>query len=415
MPDATEPRLVELCRRVVTMADAGEPFPDDAAVQAVLDDPAAANFPITAKDDPGVACSDWTEPAGGWPKREWLIEGWLPVGRLGMLSGRGGRGKSRLVLQLAAKMASKRGAASTGTPPEKRPEAAPECDHVLQNGASVEGKPGKGGHRHPFRLEPDHCGPVVFASWEDEPVEVGRRLAAMAQDDLVDVGGLEDRLLYLDLRGKGPVWAPAHEKHLLTEASLTKIGQRVRATAESIGARLLVLDSLAGAYASDENVRPLVRAFCASWDAWGTEHRCAVLLIAHPPKRPAGKSGSTIDEDTDDDFAGSTDWHNAVRFRWSLGNADTGCHRVQKNAKSSMGGQQVAALALACQKSSYGEKPDQTLFLAPADKGRIGWKAISGLRAAKRAIAQHRGWKLKNDTNQETGHAEEADWKPVRD
>ena len=42
---------------------------------------------------------------GPWPDREWLIEGWLPVGRLGMLSGRGGRGKSRLALQLVARMA----------------------------------------------------------------------------------------------------------------------------------------------------------------------------------------------------------------------------------------------------------------------------------------------------------------------
>ena len=42
---------------------------------------------------------------GPWPDREWLIPGWLPVGRLGMLSGRGGRGKSRLALQLVARMA----------------------------------------------------------------------------------------------------------------------------------------------------------------------------------------------------------------------------------------------------------------------------------------------------------------------
>ena len=34
---------------------------------------------------------DWNPPRG-WPQREWLIKGWLPVGRLGLLSGRGGRG-----------------------------------------------------------------------------------------------------------------------------------------------------------------------------------------------------------------------------------------------------------------------------------------------------------------------------------
>ncbi len=39
---------------------------------------------------------------------EWIIDGWLPAGRIGILSGQGGRGKSRLALQLAAAMASGR-------------------------------------------------------------------------------------------------------------------------------------------------------------------------------------------------------------------------------------------------------------------------------------------------------------------
>ena len=387
MPENREPRLLELCRRVVAMADEEElPFPDDAAVQAVLDDPAAARFPITPADDPGIAFCDWTSPAGGWPKRQWLIKGWLPVGRLGMLSGRGGRGKSRLVLQLAARMACK----------------DPKAGHVLRGGRQVEGLDSSDprlANRHPFSLDPEHCGPVVFASWEDEFEEVGRRLAAMAKDELVDVAGMKDRFLYLDLRGKGPVWAPGAEKHVSTVASLTKVGQRVRATAEDLGARLLVLDSLAGAYASDENIRPLVRAFCADWDAWGTDHRCAVLLISHPPKRPARSSGSTIDEDTDDDFAGSTDWHNAVRFRWSLGNADTGRYRVRKEGKRDAKGEKVAALALACQKASYSERPDQTLFLAPADQGKIGLKAIPALEAAERAMRNYRWYDLKGNAN----------------
>ena len=372
-----EPRLLELCRRVVARADDGEPFPDDARVRAILDDPGAAGTPFSPENDPGVACVDWT-PRGGWPKRKWLIEGWLPVGRLGMLSGRGGRGKSRLVLQLAARMAS--------TPPS--------LGHVLLNGDLVEGVSEDGPtNPRPFSLAAtEHCGPVVFASWEDEVDEVGRRLAAMEEDRLVDAGGLKGRLLYLDLRGRGPVWAPGAEKHVSTVARLTTVGERVRATAENLGARLLVLDSLAGAYASDENVRPLVRAFCADWDAWGTEHGCAVMLVAHPPKRPPRSSGSTIDDDTDDDFAGSTDWHNAVRWRWSLGSADTGRRRVRNGSGK---GERISALALACQKASYGERPSQLLFLAAAYNGKVGWKAISAAEAAERDIKGRPGWKLK--------------------
>ena len=282
-----------------------------------------------------------------------------------------GAGKSRLVLQLAARIAN-------------RP---PLAGHVLQDGHRIEED-----RRHPLVLDAQHCGPVLFASWEDERDEVGRRLAAMAEDDLVDVAGLKDRFMFLDLRGEGAVWAPGPEKHVSTVARLTLIGQRVRATAEELGARLLVLDSLAGAYASDENIRPLVRAFCSDWDAWGTEHRCAVLLIAHPPKRPARSSGSTIDKDTDDDFSGSTDWHNAVRWRWSLGNADTGYRLVPKNGKESSKG--VAALALACQKTSYCERPDQTLFLEPARKRAVGWKVVSAHDAAEREKRNWPDWKL---------------------
>ena len=264
---------------------------------------------------------DW-DPPGGWPERDWLIPGWLPVGRLGMLSGRGGRGKSRLVLQIAARIAN----------------SPPLAGHVLRGHEVEEGR------RHPLALDVQHCGPVLVGSWEDEREEVGRRLAAMAEDGLVDIAGLKDQLRFLDLRGEGAVWGPGIDKHVSSVAGLTAIGRRVRATAEDLGARLLVLDSLAGAYASDENIRSLVRGFCSDWDAWGTEHGCAVLLIAHPPKRPARSQGSTIDQDTDDDFAGSTDWHNAVRWRWSLGNAQTGYHGVHKTGKR----RSIAALALAC-------------------------------------------------------------------
>ncbi|MCY4507815.1 MAG: AAA family ATPase, partial [Acidobacteria bacterium] len=284
----------------------------------------------------------------------------------------------------------------------------PLVGHVLQAGDTVE----SAAKRQRFTLERTHCGRVVFASWEDEYQEVGRRLAAMAQDGLVNVKGLKDRLLYLDLRGMGAAWAPGSQKHVQTVAGLTKVGRRLRATVESLDARLLVLDSLAGAYASDENVRPLVRAFCSDWDAWGTKHRCAVLLIAHPPKRSARSTGSTSDEDTDDDFAGSTDWHNAVRWRWSLGNANTTYRRVQKGSKSDKaGGHAVSALALTCQKSSYGQRPDQTLFLGPADAGKIGFKVISPGDAARQSVRRLPGWKLKDEG---TGNAEEYDPDAIR-
>ena len=309
-----------------------------AALRAALRPP-----PFDPDADP-IACASW-KPTGGWPEREWLIPDWLPVGRLGMLSGRGGRGKSRLALQLSAHLAGKK------------------------SGPVLRGNPAA------LHIDPKHRGPVVYASWEDERDEVGRRLSAMEADKLIDVEPLENQLLYLDLRGAGPLWAPGTEKHVQTQAALTTVGVRVRATAELLQARLLVLDSLAGAYASDENVRSLVRAFCADWDAWATEHQCAVLLIAHPPKRPAGQRNTDV-TDTDDDFSGSTDWHNAVRWRWTLRQIATEMTDSNNNA--------VHALALSCVKSSYGPTPERPVFLAGSDH-RIGWQAQTAACAAEEA------------------------------
>ena len=46
----------------------------------------AAEAHAAAEPYPPINGDTWIGP---WPDREWLIEGWLPVGRVGMLSGRG--------------------------------------------------------------------------------------------------------------------------------------------------------------------------------------------------------------------------------------------------------------------------------------------------------------------------------------
>ena len=44
----------------------------------------AAEAHAAAEPYPPINGDTWIGP---WPDREWLIEGWLPVGRVGMLSG----------------------------------------------------------------------------------------------------------------------------------------------------------------------------------------------------------------------------------------------------------------------------------------------------------------------------------------
>ena len=226
--------------------------------------------------------------------RKWLVEDWLPAGRVTMLTGEGGAGKSRLALQLAA------GIASGGS--GRAWLQAPNGTLQLGNGVPEEGMP------------------VVFASWEDEPDEFYRRLHQISGNAApwVTPKRLEG-LTIANMMGEGPVWAPPQGSHISSMAELTRSGERIRRLCQKRNARLLIVDPLAAAYASQENSRGLVRAFVSHWDDWAQANNCTVLLLAHPPKSAAYS------------YAGSTDWLGAVRALWSLQRAD---QQGQQNANS---------------------------------------------------------------------------------
>ena len=237
------------------------------------------------------------------PMREWVIDRWLPAGRVCLFSGEGGKGKSRLMLQLAARIAA-------GPGPWLNTSDRPE---------------GGGG----VLFDNHQAAPAVYASWEDEHSEVARRLAAAGM-----TGEVGDRLHFLDLAGAGPLWAPpaGSIRHVQTLSELTATGRQLREYCQDVGARLLVVDPLAAAYASDENNRGLVRAFMSDFDQWARANDCACVLVSHPPKSEAN-------------YSGSTDWHAAARAVWTLE------HVGEKSGKSSKGRR---ALRLAVRKSSYG-------------------------------------------------------------
>ena len=256
------------------------------AAADVADGPAALEE-LRARLADGVAPRYSWRQAGSSPPtaRDWLVHNWLPAGRAGMLVGAGGTGKSKLALQLACGVASGHGKWLPGGDSDTADDmpSAPQKQQV-----------------------------VVIASWEDETDEAERRLYWMAHED----GGnlpwawgdqLEDRLHWLDIRSRGPLWGPIEDgsRHVATRGALTPAGRRLRHYCESVKARLLVLDPVAAAYGSDENVRALVRQFMADWDAWAQGADCAVMLIAHPPKSAA-------------DYSGSTDWQGASRWLWTV-------------------------------------------------------------------------------------------------
>ena len=273
---------------------------------------------------------DWSAPAAA---RDWVVQDWLPSGRVALLTGQGGNGKSRLALQLAAAIAGGDGAWLPGGP-------------MIHNAAPA---------------------PAMIVSWEDERDEIRRRLPPKAWDVRAfpdtNVG---DRLRMFE--GKGALWAPAAagSRHISTMGEPTPEANWIRARAEALGARLLIFDPLAAAFACDENSRSLVRAFMASWDQWTRSTGCAVLIIAHPPK-----NGS--------DYSGSTDWQAAARTVWTLGLEETG---TGVPAKTGQQKPPAPAPKLSCIKSSYG-RPPRHQWLRRSDI----WEAVSGADAAEAQAA----------------------------
>ena len=274
----------------------------------------------------------WVGQAEPEPRR-WLVDSWLPAGRVALITGPGGVGKSRLILQLAAGIASGGdGKAWIGAPRD-----------VLSLGAGVEGE----------------GSPVVYASWEDEPEEVWRRLSAISGQTAAPWVTPERlaRLHIADMAGHGPIWAPSSgSRHISAMATITEAGQELRRHCEQLGARLLVLDPLAAAYAGDENARGLVRAFVSDWDAWGRACECAVCLVAHPPK-----SGSF--------YAGSTDWQGAVRSMWALDKAQRGKEPKGEDNRP-------FEWRLSCEKSNYGLKPESLHLDWDAAGDNLRWKIV---------------------------------------
>ena len=245
----------------------------------------------------------------------WLVRDWLPAGRVAFLSGRGGVGKSRLALQLAA-------AVATG-----------------QDGpcAGIRWLPGTDGRNG---LLTARGGPVVLATWEDDPHTIGWRLASIRGAlPGIDAARVRDRLHLVDCAALGPLWRAAPGE---AWADLTPTGERLRSLARERQAALLIVDPLAAAFAANENDRGVVRDFMAGWDAWARETGCAVLLVSHPAKATAGEGA---------DYSGSTDWRNAARAAWLLSMRPVPGEERNRDAERYH--------VLSLDKSSYGPLPDR--------------------------------------------------------
>ena len=293
---------------------------------------------------------DWREAA---PERVWLVPKWMPCGRLGMLTGEGEAGKSRVTLQLAAAVAS---GAKVWIPPI--------------------------GTAHSVRVNDDLCGsglPVVIATWEDEADELRRRLHGMRGVG-IRADAVFDRLHHADMSGAGPIWAPAKggSGHTSTMGALTDAGRWLRRFCAEKGARLLIVDPLASAFACNENDRGLVSTFLADWDSWGMTLNpdCACLLVSHPSR---ASGGSSIEQ------SGSTSWQGRSRFTWKMGSEKYG----EKPKEGEDDREHVMRLSLT--KSNYlaVRKPDP-VWLEPEGAGWMVRPAPKGEGGADRHLRDNR-------------------------
>ena len=290
------------------------------------------------------------------PRRAWLAgddsAGWLPSGRVAMLTGEGGAGKSRLALQLAAAVA--------GGGREVLPSTRPGDRSAEDVGPAVRG----GGPA-----------PVAVIGWEDETDEARRRLRWLKAAGLDAAGETDGRLHYLDAASFGPIWAAPDR---FEPVDWTPFGKAALAWLASIdGLALAVLDPLAAVYGANENDRGEVRRFLSALNAWAADTQAAVLIVAHPPKTGAR-------------YSGSTDWRNGVRALWTLGTA-----AVAGYDRPGDGEAEAKARCLTLDKASYGRDGARAwlkLSASTDDDGRtraLAWRECT----AREAVADRAHWK----------------------
>ena len=309
-----------------------------------------------AGDGPRIAAVT-LDTATDPPRREWLAGddsmGWLPAGRVALLTGEGGAGKSRLALQLAAAVAGGGRDVLPSTRPGER--ADEDSGPVIASAGAPR--------------------PVAVIGWEDEADEARRRLRWIAAAGIAAAGNTGGRLHYLDAGADGPMWASPER---FAAAGWTGFGDGARAWLASIdGLALVVLDPLAAVFGANENDRGEVRRFLAALNAWAAETGPAVLVVAHPPKTGAS-------------YSGSTDWRNGVRALWTLTTEAVGGYEQPGDGKAEARGR-----CLTLDKASYGRDGARAwlkLHAANGPDGRTGalaWQECT----AQEAIEDRAGWK----------------------
>ncbi|VVC35201.1 P-loop containing nucleoside triphosphate hydrolase [Cinara cedri] len=201
------------------------------------------------------------------PKREWIVQDWLPSGYVSALYGDGGVGKSLLVQQLITALAA--------------------------------GKPWLGINLNPIKVYALFC--------EDDRLELTRRQHAINHFYRVKGYSLEEKIRMMTRVGEDNRLMDFNSKD---SGKLTSFFHDLLEDIKAFQPKLVVLDTAADLFDGNENNRTQVRNFIQNCCARiAREIDGAVLLCMHPSDVGIQRKTGT---------GGSTAWNNTVRSRWYL-------------------------------------------------------------------------------------------------
>lgn len=262
------------------------------------------------------------------PERDWIVRDWLATGAITLLAGEGGKGKSSIALQLSADVA-------TGN--DGQPAIENSSFQVAKN------------------AEPAL---VLFVSWEDDADEVDRRARLLEISD-------NGKVHFVEALGRGPLWAPqGASTHTSTHGGWTDLAEWLFTEIGVRRYRLVILDPLASIYGCNENDRALVREFMSALHLQAANLRCAILVIAHPPK-------------SDSAYSGSTDWHAAARTVLTL---------TEEKSGEGLDRRPTGNLVLSCIKSNYGHRPKPIVLQRSDPDAYSRFAAIENHRMVKESM-----------------------------
>ena len=228
-----------------------------------------------------IRLSDWA----GRPlkEREWTVDGWIPKGQVTLLYADGGVGKSQIILQLLTSV-------SLG--------------------------------ENWFGLNTS-CGSALYLGAEDDTDELHRRFHDVINASFKSYEDYSD-VIFSSLAGEDALLADFDPKS--RRLSPSAIMRELTAAIVEHKPTICVIDTLADVFPADENDRALARQFIGMLRKPAIEHKCALVVLAHP-----SLSGISTGRGT----SGSTGWNNSVRSRITMERDEQNPdRRILKLAKS---------------------------------------------------------------------------------